>query len=86
MAGEQDMIAVIQEAQGVLGMLRSDIQVEQDVYFPSKYSTGYVQRALNREMEYCTLAINSLKTIERSSRIFGGASAIGTFLSYLGDE
>ena len=62
MAGENEMIGVVQKARSTMMLLRGDLHCDKEAY-ATGYQDASLEKALNREMESCNLAINSLNNI-----------------------
>ena len=84
MAGENEMIEVVQKARGTMMLLRGDLRCDTEAY-ATGYQDASLERALNREMEYCALAINSLNSIARAGSVSGGIEKVGKAVSFIGD-
>lgn len=84
MAGEKEMIGVVQKARGTMLLLRGDLRCDKEAY-ATGYQDASLEKALNREMEYCNLAINSLNNIARAGSASGGIEKVGKAVSFIGD-
>lgn len=76
MANVSDMKELIQQANGEMSMLRSDIRCEKTAYDSSPGYGKLVENVLSEEMQCCLKALYHLDIIARADNVLGTISDV----------